>query len=64
METANACWELIDKVIRWIFHVTDVEREWFALPQTIAFLLIFSYVGSLFDMPTLCRGTNSELEYS
>ncbi|XWS33658.1 hypothetical protein CRYUN_Cryun22dG0101400 [Craigia yunnanensis] len=56
METANACWELTDKVIRWIFHVTDVEREWFVFPQTVAFLLIFSYVGSLFDLPTLCRG--------
>ncbi|XWS45320.1 hypothetical protein CRYUN_Cryun15aG0126300 [Craigia yunnanensis] len=56
MEMANACWELTDKVIRWIFHVTDVEREWFVLPQTIAFLLIFSYVGSFFDLPTLCRG--------
>ncbi|XWS29373.1 hypothetical protein CRYUN_Cryun24cG0024000 [Craigia yunnanensis] len=56
METANACFELTDKVIGWIFHVTDVEREWFVFPQTVAFLLIFSYVGSFFDLPTLCLG--------
>ncbi|XP_022773962.1 reticulon-like protein B13 [Durio zibethinus] len=55
METANACWELTDKLIRLLFHVTDVEREWFVFPQTVAFLLIFSYVGSFFDLPTLCR---------
>ncbi|XVF15613.1 hypothetical protein REPUB_Repub09cG0169300 [Reevesia pubescens] len=56
METANACWELTDKVIRWLFQVTDVEREWFVVPQTVAFLLIFSYIGSFFDLPTICRG--------
>ncbi|XVE87191.1 hypothetical protein DITRI_Ditri18aG0096400 [Diplodiscus trichospermus] len=56
METANACRELTDKVIRWIFHVTDVEGEWFVFPQTVAFLLLFSYVGSFFDLTRLCEG--------
>ncbi|XVF59489.1 hypothetical protein PTKIN_Ptkin07bG0280000 [Pterospermum kingtungense] len=56
METANACWELTDKVIGWIFHVTDVEREWSAFPLTVVILLIFCYMGSFVDLPTLCRG--------
>ena len=59
MKTANACFELTDIVIGWIFHVTDVEREWSVFPQTVAFLLILSYVGSFFDLPTLCIGNNN-----
>ncbi|KAE8707063.1 Pentatricopeptide repeat (PPR) superfamily protein [Hibiscus syriacus] len=54
MDTANACWEVTDKVIRWIFDATDVEANWSVFPQTVAFLLLFSYVGSFFDLPTLC----------
>ncbi|OMP02089.1 Reticulon [Corchorus olitorius] len=55
-EIANACWELSDQIIRWILNVTDVEKEWFVFPQTIVFLLIFSYMGNFFDLPTLCKG--------
>ncbi|WRX08548.1 Reticulon - like 1 [Theobroma cacao] len=56
MEVANACRELTDQIIGWIFHATDVEGEWFVFPQTVALLLIFSCVGSFFDLPTLCKG--------
>ncbi|KAA3457475.1 Reticulan like protein B13 [Gossypium australe] len=57
METANACWEVTDKVIRWVLYVTDVEGNcWSVFPQTVAFLLLFSYAGTFFDLPTLCRG--------
>ncbi|MBA0608317.1 hypothetical protein Godav_020552 [Gossypium davidsonii] len=56
METANACWEVTDKVIRWVLYVTDVEGNcWSVFPQTVAFLLLFSYAGTFFDLPTLCR---------
>ncbi|MFQ6623508.1 hypothetical protein Gotur_004220 [Gossypium turneri] len=56
METANACWEVTDKVIRWVLYVTDVERNcWSVFPQTVAVLLLFSYAGTFFDLPTLCR---------
>ncbi|KAE8709545.1 Pentatricopeptide repeat (PPR) superfamily protein [Hibiscus syriacus] len=54
METANACWEVTDKVIRWVFDATDVEANWTVFPQSVALLLLFSYVGSFFDLPTLC----------
>ncbi|GMI86440.1 hypothetical protein HRI_002313300 [Hibiscus trionum] len=54
MEISNACWEVTDKVTRWIFEATDVEAKWSVFPQTIACLLLFAYVGSFFDLPTLC----------
>ncbi|KAG4212358.1 hypothetical protein ERO13_A02G160200v2 [Gossypium hirsutum] len=57
METANACWEVTDKVIRWVLYVTDVEGNcWSVFPQTVAFLLLFSYTGTFFDLPTHFRG--------
>lgn len=59
MEVANACRELTDQIIGWIFHATDVEGEWFVFPQTVALLLIFSCVGSFFDLPTLCKGNST-----
>ncbi|KAL4368387.1 hypothetical protein GQ457_05G013270 [Hibiscus cannabinus] len=55
MDTANACWEVTDKVTRWIFEATDVEAKWSVFPQTIVYFLLFTYAGSFLDLPTLCK---------
>ncbi|KAK8996391.1 hypothetical protein V6N11_076627 [Hibiscus sabdariffa] len=55
MDTANACWEVTDKVTRWIFEATDVEAKWSVFLQTIAYLLLLTYAGSFLDLPTLCK---------
>ncbi|KAK8652981.1 hypothetical protein V6N13_127002 [Hibiscus sabdariffa] len=55
MDTANACWEVTDKVTRWIFEATDVEAKWSVFPQTIAYFLLFTYAGNFLDLPTLCK---------